>query len=231
MLKFLKKIFTRTQASPSPQLIAAQLRKPSGIFAKRVGERMNESNRLLYKLVLQHLEVQVGNQVLEIGFGNGKFFKDVLLKAEQLKLYGLDFSEQMAQEARKNNVDLIQRGELDIQMGSSEKLPYPSEMFDAVFCINVIYFWENPATHLQEIHRVLKPGGKFCIGVRPKSVLERLPFAEHGFQLRDTQEIEDLLQQNGFILRNTYQQIEPPVTMYGATYDMQGMCMVFEKAS
>ncbi|AEE49444.1 class I SAM-dependent methyltransferase [Haliscomenobacter hydrossis] len=229
MLKFLKKIFTRVQASPAPQLIAAQLRKPSGVFAKQVGKRMNESNRLLYELVLQHLDVQAGNQVLEIGFGNGKFFKDVLLKAEQLKLYGLDFSEQMAQEARKNNTDLIQKGVLDVQMGSSEKLPYNAEMFDAVFCINVIYFWESPATHLQEIRRVLKPGGKFYIGVRPKSVLEKLPFAEHGFHLRDTPEIEAMLQQNGFSLLNTHQQTEPPVTMYGATYDMQGMCMVFEK--
>lgn len=229
MFKFLKKLFIRLQPTPAPQLIAAQLRKPSGIFAKQVGERMNESNRLLYQLVLQHLDLKEGNQVLEIGFGNGKFFKDVLLKSEQLKLYGLDFSEQMVEEARKKNVDLIEQGVLDVQFGNSEKLPYNLEMFDAVFCINVIYFWESPATHLQEIHRVLKPGGKLYIGVRPKSVLEKLPFAEHGFHLRDTPEIEAILQQSGFRPLHTHQQTEPPVTMYGATYDMQGMCLVFEK--
>ena len=71
MIKFLKKLFQGFSPSLTPDFIARQLRKPFGAFAKTIGERMNESNRNLYKLVLQHLQLHAGDQVLEIGFGNG----------------------------------------------------------------------------------------------------------------------------------------------------------------
>ena len=40
---------------------------------------------------------------------------------------------------------------------------FPDASFDAVLCVNVVYFWENPAAHLREILRVLRPGGMLCI--------------------------------------------------------------------
>lgn len=229
MLQLLKKLFQKFKPSPTPEFIAQQLRKPHGAFAKTIGERMNESNRSLYKLVLQHLELQPGNQVLEIGFGNGHFFKEVSQKAEGLKLYGIDYSAAMVKAARKNNADLIRQGLLEVQMGNSDQLPYASGLFDAVFCINVIYFWDQPFTHLQEIGRVMKPGARFYVGIRTKETMEKLPFVTPLFKLRGKEEIQRIFAECGFELIQTQQETEPPVILYGATYDMAGMCMVFEK--
>ncbi|WP_373549531.1 class I SAM-dependent methyltransferase [Haliscomenobacter sp.] len=229
MLQFLKKLLQKFKPTPTPEFIAQQLRKPHGAFAKIIGERMNESNRSLYKLVLQHLQLSTGDQVLEIGFGNGHFFKEVSQKAEELKLYGIDYSAAMVKTARKNNIDLIRQGLLEVQMGNSDQLPYAASLFDAVFCINVIYFWDKPFAHLQEIGRVMKPGARFYVGIRPKEIMEKLPFTTPLFKLRGKEEIQRIFAECGFELIQTHQETEPPVIMYGATYDMAGMCMIFEK--
>jgi len=229
MIAFFKKLLQRFNPTPTPEFIAQQLRKPQGVFAKTIGERMNESNRSLYRLVLQHLELHHGDQVLEIGFGNGHFFKEVLHKAEKLKLYGIDYSAAMVKAARKNNLDLIRQGLLDLQMGSSDQLPYAAGLFDVVFCINVIYFWDKPFAHLQEIGRVMKPGARFYVGIRTKEIMEKLPFVTPLFNLRGVEEIQHIFAECGFELIHTQEENEPPVTLYGATYDMQGMCLVFEK--
>ena len=38
--------------------------------------------------------------------------------------------------------------------------PFGDEEFDRLFTVNTIYFWEDPAHTLSEVHRVLKPGGR-----------------------------------------------------------------------
>lgn len=38
--------------------------------------------------------------------------------------------------------------------------PFGDEGFDRLFTVNTIYFWEDPAHTLSEVHRVLKPGGR-----------------------------------------------------------------------
>lgn len=46
-----------------------------------------------------------------------------------------------------------------------EALPFTDEMFDWVFCVNVIDHTPNPEKMISEIKRVLKPGGKLYFEV------------------------------------------------------------------
>lgn len=48
---------------------------------------------------------------------------------------------------------------------SGEAIAWPDESFDAVVCLNVIDHTPDPALMIQEIRRVLKPGGKFFFQV------------------------------------------------------------------
>lgn len=50
-------------------------------------------------------------------------------------------------------------------LGDGEKIAFEDGEFDTVVCLNVIDHTPNPDTMLQEIKRVLKPGGKFFFGV------------------------------------------------------------------
>ena len=49
--------------------------------------------------------------------------------------------------------------------GSAEKLPYEDGKFDLVTAVETVYFWPNLPGCLQEVRRVLKPGGRFVIMV------------------------------------------------------------------
>jgi len=43
-------------------------------------------------------------------------------------------------------------------------MPLPSESVDLVFSRGSIFFWDDPAQGLQEVYRVLRPGGEAMIG-------------------------------------------------------------------
>ena len=48
--------------------------------------------------------------------------------------------------------------------GSAESLPFPDNSVDFVASRGSIFFWHDPVKGLQEVHRVLRPGGKAYIG-------------------------------------------------------------------
>lgn len=231
LFKLLHKWGSAINFANSAKLIAAQLRTPSGLLAKKVGNKMNKSNQLLYELVLDQIKIKQGAEILEIGFGNGKLFNTIFSKAKDLKIYGLEFSRPMFQEASKYNQNLIKNGKLVLSLGSSDRMPFVDDQFDAVLCINVIYFWENPEAHLQEIYRTLKPKGKLFVGIRPQAILASLPFSKFGFHLRPENEWIKIFLQNGFLLQDSLTQNEPLLQMGRKSFPMQGLCMVFEKKS
>lgn len=64
-------------------------------------------------------------------------------------------------------------------VGKAEDLPFPDNSVDLVVSRGSIFFWDDPVKGLQEVHRVLRPGGKAYIGGGagsgyPKSDVEKL---------------------------------------------------------
>lgn len=180
------------------KMMAKQLRLPSGLLARLTGNRMNKSNALLYHLTLNNLNIKDGDNILEIGFGNGRHFSELKARARNLKITGIDLSPEMVKEAVRKNKELSASGSMNVSVGSSDRMQFDNNSFDIIFCVNVIYFWENPSAHLKEIHRVLKPGGFFCVGFRPKENLSKFPFSKFGFVLYTEQEWKSLIEENGF---------------------------------
>lgn len=212
------------------KIIAKQLRKPGGILAGKVGNEMNKTNGLLYDFTLDTMQLKDNEAVLEIGFGNGKFFDKIFSVAEGLTISGLDFSPEMVKEAIANNPTTTSAGKLDLQFGSSDRMPFADNSFDKVFCINVIYFWECPADHLKEIYRVLKPGGKFYTSVRTKETLASMPFADYGFNMYTKEEWMYKLQTNHLHWVHTQKtEHEPDAVFNKHLYKVESLCIVAEK--
>lgn len=211
-LNFIQRLLNKT--------IAKQLRKPGGLLAGKVGKEMNISNSFLYDFTIKTMQLQDHESILEIGFGNGKFFDKIFSIANDLEISGLDYSPEMVKAATVNNLSTSASGKLTLRLGSSDNIPFPGNSFDKIFCINVIYFWEQPAAHLKEIHRVLKPGGRFYTSVRRKESLVQMPFAKYGFKIYDQEEWITMLESS--LLQ--FVQIEEAPEEPGAA-----LCIVAEK--
>lgn len=211
---------------PGPEFIAAQLKKPSGDFAEEVGKKMNLVNKALFDLTAETMQPRRHERLLEIGFGTGAFFKELFRYADDLNVSGIDFSEDMVEIAKTNNRDAIDAGLLDIGWGQSDDLPFPDSTFEKVYCNMVVYFWDRPEKHLAEVHRVLKPGGKFYTGIRSRESMLVFPFVEHGFNLYTSEEWKELLAQNGFTVTDEKIALDPELNFEGNTLQLESHCIV-----
>lgn len=207
------------------KFIANQLRKPSGEFAHKVAEKMNEGNRPLYGLVMDSMEINSRDNILEIGFGSGVHFPDLLSKADDLQISGIDYSTEMTDLAISNNNESINSGHLHLYTGNSNYLPFNDKKFDVVFCNMVIYFWDDPAEHLHEINRVLKPGGKFYTGMRTRKSMLQLPFTKFGFNLYKVNEWKSILESNTFRVTEESRKKDPVFEDDGKKFQLESVCI------
>lgn len=228
-LNFFRHLLQLFKSRPGPEFVAQQLRKPSGEFAEKIGSKMNEANEPLYDLTADVMEVENDDRILEIGFGNGKFFDKLFVRSPELHITGIDYSEEMVAAAKKNNKEYMETGRLKILNGASNALPFSDNAFTKVFCNMVIYFWDNPQMHLREIYRVLETGGIFYTGFRTRESMLLFPFVKHGFTLYDTPEWSKILQQNGFSLLDVYKRSDPPIELEGKEVCLESCCIAAVK--
>jgi SAM-dependent methyltransferase len=102
-----------------------------------------------------------GKRVLDVGVGNGTLERLALERG--LDIYSLDPSEG-AITLLKHDLEMGERA----RVGFSQEMPFPDEYFDAVFASEVFEHLEDNVLKLslEEIERVLKPGGQL-IGTVP----------------------------------------------------------------
>ena len=174
--------------------MARQLAQPRGLLGRLAGRLMDRFNRVMHASALSALGVQRGDRVLEIGFGGGATLDPLLRAARPGAVVGLELSTTMVGRARRHYRSALEEGRLELRLGSAEYIPFPDESFDRVLTINTLYFWPDAARALGEIYRVLRPGGRFVLALRPKQGLQRGHAEEHGFILREDAEVQALLQ-------------------------------------
>ena len=103
-----------------------------------------------------------GMQVLEVGCGPGSFAEDI----EHVELTCLDPSPEMLKVARvRVNEARQSRGEGPAKyvQAIAEEIPLPDNTYDRVFCLFSFRDFQDKKRGLQEILRVLKPGGQLVI--------------------------------------------------------------------
>jgi ubiquinone/menaquinone biosynthesis C-methylase UbiE len=181
-----------------PEFIARQSRRPSGWLGELVARVMSFETQPANRLAVQELAVQAGEAVLEVGCGHGRTLAR-LAEAPCAYAAGIDPSEVMVRLARGRMRRWIDAGRADVVLASSAKIPHPDRRFDAALAVHVVYFWNDPAADLREIHRVLRPGGRVLLGYRPRDeeTLAALPASVYA--LRSVAEIESLLGESGFV--------------------------------
>jgi SAM-dependent methyltransferase len=197
--------------------LSQQARKPAGMIGRYVmGKMFTKVNKALNVFILHLLNLQSDDHVLEIGFGPGDLMRDMVPLLSDGRIEGIDFSEAMIAQATKRNQEAISDGRVTLQHGDSRTLPYESDHFNKVCTTNTIYFWSEPTVYLQEILRVLKPGGQLVLGFRNKEQMDPLGLSTDIFTTYSQDEVSALMLDAGFVSVEVFDQDDQPFTSYCA---------------
>ncbi len=105
----------------------------------------------------------ISGNVLEIGPGPGYIGLEWLKKSSNSRLTGCEISPNMIKLAEKNSEEYGFEERARYIQGNAMRMPFEDEAFDAVFSNGSLHEWEDPIRVFNEIFRVLKPGGKYCL--------------------------------------------------------------------
>ncbi len=139
------------------------------------------------------LAVRDHQRLLELGFGTGSLIRRIAQSSDQVRVTGVDFSRQMVAVASKRNKPFLRQGRVDLHLGNFEDLAFDPECFDTVYCVNTVYFWNNPYKMVQKAYDLLKPGGRLLIGYYDRSDMESMPLSKDVFRLYSAEEMQELL--------------------------------------
>ncbi|MCU0637626.1 MAG: class I SAM-dependent methyltransferase [Methanothrix sp.] len=106
--------------------------------------------------------VTIGN-VLDVGTGRGLLVLKIAEKNSRLKAYGVDVSQKAVMAARANARKSGLANVPNFDVGDVCSLPYEDEFFALVVSTFSLHHWKDKAAGLNEIFRVLRPGGETWI--------------------------------------------------------------------
>ena len=120
------------------------------------------------KIVLDMLGAEKG-LLLDIGCAAGAEFAP--LSARGFQIVGLDYSSEMLRLAHDRFGASVR-----LCRGDAEALPFPDASFDHVICLGVFEYLSTYEKCLDEIHRILRPGGLAVISLPTRISLDRLSY-------------------------------------------------------
>lgn len=159
--------------------------RPTGLLGRIGGWILAGGKDEMIEWMLELLSVQPTDRVLEIGFGPGDGVGLAAETASDGFVTGVDYSELMVQTARERNAAAIERGTVDLRYGRASDLPFDADSFETAFSINSMQLWPDTQAGLEELQRVLVPGGTAAFG-----------FTHHANQ--SPEDVERILSSAGF---------------------------------
>lgn len=102
-----------------------------------------------------------GGDVLEVGPGPGYVGLELAAKIHPASLTGCEISPAMLRFAEKNAAEYGISARY--VQGNCMNMPFEDESFDTVISNGSLHEWEDPIRAFNEIFRVLRAGGRYCI--------------------------------------------------------------------
>src|SRR5262249_18340631 len=122
--------------------------------------------------------VEPGMTILDVGCGRG----EILRHAAQLgaDAFGIDYAAVAVNMSREviESVNGVVPGKTGVAQSDAKKLPFPGGTFDRVLMFDVVehlFPWELH-TAMLEVHRVLKPDGRFIVHTAPNIWYDRYAY-------------------------------------------------------
>jgi len=113
------------------------------------------------ELVLKFAGPLSGKAVLDVGCGDGTLTAEFHRQGASF-VVGCDSDPRMI--AKATALTMAERDAMSYLLGRTEHLPFRDQSFDVVTAITVLCFVEQRSRAVEEMARVLKPGGRLVIG-------------------------------------------------------------------
>ncbi len=130
--------------------------------------RAGQQRRL--EMIVRAAGERIRGRILENGCGVGMYVEH--LQTFGGRVFGLEFDFERAAEARRRSPRIVN--------AAGEGLPYPAATFDLILSHEVLEHVSDDRRALEEIARVLKPGGRLVLFVPNRGY----PFETHGVYWR-----------------------------------------------
>jgi ubiquinone/menaquinone biosynthesis C-methylase UbiE len=95
--------------------------------------------------------------IIDVGCGTGRLLRASAVRWPHAQLFGVDPAEQMISEAKRFNPSAT------FKVAQAESIPFRDQSADLVLSSLSFHHWADQRKGLQEIARVLRLGGRFCL--------------------------------------------------------------------
>ena len=124
------------------------------------GDEMEEHHSDIAQQTLAMMNLQPADRVLDLGCGTGWASRRMAKLAPQGEVVGLDVADGMLHRAKRassgfNNIRFL--------WGSAESIPAADGHFTKVLSVESFYYYANQGKSLDELRRVMAPGGQLFI--------------------------------------------------------------------
>lgn len=175
--------------------------RPTGADGEAILERMNTSHARMAAWGFSHIHPAANAHALDVGCGGGMNLATLLKLCPQGYATGIDYSATSIAVSTRTNATAIAAGRCRVLQADVSTLPFPDASFDLATAFETLYFWPDPIRGLEEIRRVLRPGGSILIcheadGSRPGDKL--WPLKIPGMRVYSAEQLHHLLAAAGF---------------------------------
>lgn len=128
--------------------------------------------------------------ILDVGCGSGEVLIEVARVFPKAELVGLDLSEPLLEIARSSAEKAGLANQLKFKKGDAQEMPFMDDSFDVVVSVNTFHVVDDPVAMLNEIERVLKPGGILGLSCIKRSWLSIfMPILRTAYTASETKKI------------------------------------------
>lgn len=147
----------RVLANPIEEFI----RQTYNNFASREGcEKQEIEHSDVAEQTLALMGLRPGERILDLGCGTGWATRRLAQRVFPGKVVGVDISDAMVQCAEERSGPVTN---VRFLRASAEDIPCADNCFDKVFSIESFYYYPDQGAVLDQLRRVLAPGGRFFI--------------------------------------------------------------------
>ena len=184
--------------------IGKQLQHPRGIFGRALFSWMTSKTIAHARWTADLMDVQPGDNVLEVGFGNGANIELLVQRASKGHVVGAEISETAIAMASKRNANAISEGRVKLHRAAGRALPFDDGAFDKACTVATMYVIADPSAVFREIYRVLKPNGLAAVTFPVRENFMRFkPAQTEGFYLHELADLEAAFRDAGFVQSRT----------------------------